>query len=150
MKKFFCILLTLLLMVPLVTSVSAVIPGYGLYVGGIEVTAQNAADVLGDGTVSYDAESKTLTLNGANITELHTADIVSAGVYAEIANLTIKLVGENRITVPIEAGDMPDGSEVAVASTENIEISGTGKLWSNTYVVTSMQDIAIKNCEISS
>ena len=38
-----------------------------VYVGGIEVTADNANDVLGDGTVSYDKYTKTLTLNGAGI-----------------------------------------------------------------------------------
>ncbi len=124
--------------------------GYDLWVNNTQVTAQNAADVLGDGTVSYDVASNTLTLNGANITEVHTADIFTAGIYAEIEDLTIDLVAENRITVPIHDGGMPDGSEVAVASTENIEISGTGKLWSNTYVVTGAQDVVIKNCEISS
>ena len=153
-KRIFSILLTLALLLgtAVFTAIpaSAAVHNYGIYVGGIPVNEDNAADVLGDGTVSYDAATKTLTLNGANITETHTADIFTAGIYAEIADLTIDLVGENRITVPIHDGGMPDGSEVAVASTKNIEISGTGKLWSNTYVVTSMQDIAIKNCEISS
>ena len=153
-KRIFSLLLTLALLLgtAVFTAIpaSAAVHNYGIYVGGIQVNEDNAADVLGDGTVSYDAATNTLTLSGANITEVHTSDIFTAGIYAEIADLTIKLVGENRITVPIHDGGMPDGSEVAVASTKNIEISGTGKLWSNTYVVTSMQDIAIKNCEISS
>ena len=153
-KRIFSLLLTLALLLgtAVFTAIpaSAAVHNYGIYVGGIQVNEDNAADVLGDGTVSYDAASNTLTLNGANITEVHTADIFTAGIYAEIADLTIKLVGENRITVPIHDGGMPDGSEVAVASTKNIEISGTGKLWSNTYVVTSAQDVVIKNCEISS
>ena len=144
------VLVTLCVLCLVCTLSASAAGGYDLWVNNTQVTAQNAADVLGDGTVSYDVATNTLTLSGANITELHTADIFSAGVYAEIADLTIKLVGENRITVPIEAGDMPDGSEVAVASTENIEISGTGKLWSNAYVVTGAQDVVIKNCEISS
>ena len=153
-KRIFSILLTLALLLgtAVFTAIpaSAAVHNCGIYVGGIQVNEDNAADVLGDGTVSYDAASNTLTLNGANITEVHTSDIFTAGIYAEIADLTIKLVGENRITVPIHDGGMPDGSEVAVASTKNIEISGTGKLWSNTYVVTGMQDVVIKNCEISS
>ena len=153
-KRIFSILLTLALLLgtAVFTAIpaSAAVHNYGIYVGGIQVNEDNAADVLGDGTVSYDAASNTLTLNGANITEVHTADIFTAGIYAEIADLTVKLVGENRITVPTHDGGMPDGSEVAVASTKNIEISGTGKLWSNTYVVTGMQDVVIKNCEISS
>ena len=132
------------------TTANAVSPTYDIYVGGIQVNEDNAADVLGDGTVSYDAATNTLTLSGANITEVHTSDIFTAGIYTEIADLTIKLVGENRIPVPIHDGGMPDGSEVAIASSKSIEISGTGKLWSNTYVVTGMQDVVIKNCEISS
>ena len=153
-KRIFSILLTLALL--LGTAGFTAIPAYAavhnyvIYVDGIQVNEDNAADVLGDGTVSYDAATKTLTLNGANITEVHTSDIFTAGIYAEIADLTVKLVGENRITVPISGGGMPDGSQVAVASTKNIEISGTGKLWSNTYVVTGAQDVVIKNCEISS
>ena len=153
-KRIFSILLTLALLLGTAgfTAIPAyaAVHNYAIYVDGIQVKEDNAADVLGDGTVSYDAATKTLTLSGANITKVHTSDIFTAGIYAEIADLTIKLVGENRITVPIHDGGMPDGTEVAVASTKNIEISGTGKLWSNTYVVTSMQDIAIKNCEISS
>ena len=144
------VLATLCVLCLVCTLSASATDGYDLWVNNTQVTAQNAADVLGDGTVSYDAATNTLTLNGANITELHTAEIFTSGIYTEIADLTVKLVGENRITVPTHDGGMPDGSEVAIASAKNIEISGTGKLWSNTYVVTSMQDVVIKNCEISS
>lgn len=46
---------------------------YNVWVGGMQVTEQNASDVFGDAdgsgaTVYYNAETKTLTLNGANIT----------------------------------------------------------------------------------
>ena len=123
-------LATLCALCSVCTLSASAVNAFDLWVNNTQVTAQNAADVLGDGTVSYDAATKTLTLSGANITECHTEDIFTAGIYAEIADLTIKLVGENRITVPTHDGGMPDGSEVAVASTKNIEISGTGKLWS--------------------
>ena len=144
------VLATLCALCSVCTLSASAVSAYDLWVNDTQVTAQNAADVLGDGTVSYDAATKTLTLSGANITEVHTADIFTAGIYAEIADLTIDLVGENRITVPTHDGGFPDGTEVAVASTKNIEISGTGKLWSNAYVVTGMQDVVIKECEISS
>ena len=144
------VLVTLCALLAVCTLSASAADSYDLWVNNTQVTAQNAADVLGDGTVSYDAATKTLTLSGANITEVHTSDIFTAGIYAEIADLTVKLVGENRITVPTHDGGMPDGTEVAVASTKNIEISGTGKLWSNTYTVTGAQDVVIKNCEISS
>ena len=97
-KRIFSILLTLALLLgtAVFTAIpaSAAVHNYGIYVGGIPVNEDNAADVLGDGTVSYDAASNTLTLNGANITEVHTSDIFTAGIYAEIADLTVKLVGE--------------------------------------------------------
>lgn len=38
---------------------------YGLNVGGVQVTSDNASDILGNGTASYDASSATLTLNNA-------------------------------------------------------------------------------------
>ncbi|MBQ3534329.1 MAG: InlB B-repeat-containing protein, partial [Clostridia bacterium] len=37
---------------------------HDLWVGGTQVTSHNAADVFGDGKVSYDATTNTLTLNG--------------------------------------------------------------------------------------
>ena len=41
---------------------------YGLKVGDIEVTSINRDDILGDGKVSYNPETNTLTLNNATIT----------------------------------------------------------------------------------
>lgn len=40
---------------------------YDIWVGGIQVTDENAHDVLGDGSVSYDPENKILRLEDANI-----------------------------------------------------------------------------------
>lgn len=40
---------------------------YDVYISDIQITSHNASDVLGDGTVSYDAKNNTLTLNGATI-----------------------------------------------------------------------------------
>lgn len=66
---------------------------YNIYVAGTQVTSLNQADVLGDGTVSYDAETNTLTLNNANIeTEAETEFVISA------IEINIRLEGENKIT----------------------------------------------------
>ena len=40
---------------------------YPLWVSGLQVTSMNMDDVLGDGKVSYDPDTNTLTLNGADI-----------------------------------------------------------------------------------
>ena len=63
---------------------------YGLYVGGVDVTAANAHDILGDGTASYDAKTNKLTLNHANI------EYNYAIIYSEI-DLLIELIGENKL-----------------------------------------------------
>ena len=67
---------------------------YNLYVGGTRVTTDNAGDVLGDGTVSYDERANTLTLSGASVS----AQDMPYGIYAE-NDLTIVLEGENSVSV---------------------------------------------------
>ena len=67
---------------------------YNLYVGDKRVTTDNAGDVLGDGTVSYDERANTLTLNGASVS----AQDMPYGIYAE-NDLTIVLEGENSVSV---------------------------------------------------
>ena len=61
----------------------------------VSVTNLNAADVLGDGTVSYNPDGNILTLNNATIapTEVESPAIVYTGT----DDLTIMLVGTNRI-----------------------------------------------------
>ena len=63
---------------------------YELYVGGTPVTSVNASDILGDRTAGYDAESKTLTLNGVTIPEDNTT-----GILSKIPDLKIEVHGEN-------------------------------------------------------
>lgn len=67
---------------------------YNLYVGDKRVTTDNAGDVLGDGTVSYDERANTLTLSGASVS----AQDMPYGIYAE-NDLTIVLEGENSVSV---------------------------------------------------
>lgn len=66
---------------------------YGLSVGGIQVTSENASDIFGDGTVSYDASAACLTLNNADIRMDGKGAIVAAG------NLRIEVIGDNYIEV---------------------------------------------------
>ena len=62
---------------------------YGLYVGGIDVTAANANDILGNGTASYNALENKLTLKNATIEYNYSV------IYSEI-DLLVELVGENK------------------------------------------------------
>ena len=87
--------LTLLLM-----SVAMQAEEYDLVVAGVQVTSDNASNVLGDdlseegsvASVSFDATTNTLTLNEVWIDASNNEAIVS-----DLANLTIFLVGENGI-----------------------------------------------------
>lgn len=42
---------------------------HDVWVEGVQITDENASDVLGDGTVRYDAQTATLTLTGASLTQ---------------------------------------------------------------------------------
>ena len=73
---------------------------YGISIAGVTVTELNAANILGDGTVSYNASKHTLTLNGATIgNDGSGSDTMEAcGIdYSETADLTISLKGTNTI-----------------------------------------------------
>lgn len=63
-----------------------------LYVGGVEVTDSNATDVFGDGKVSYDSTTNTLTLNNYNYEGAGDAPAIFTK-----NDLNIKLVGKNTI-----------------------------------------------------
>ena len=85
----------------------------GIRVAGVEVTEQNSANVLGDGKVSYDEETSTLTLNKATINGC-------IYLYGESKNsLTVHLVGENIIdggyVSQDENGDWAFGTSVEKA-----------------------------------
>lgn len=84
---------------------------YDLYVGEVTVTSSNATDVLGDGTVSFDADSNTLTLNNASI-EGYSKELLGTGIFAYGMNLTIELVGNNTITVADAQNEYNDGINV--------------------------------------
>ena len=86
----------------------------GIRVAGVEVTEQNSSNVLGDGKVSYDAETAMLTLNGATINGC-------VYVYSELENgLTVHLVGSNVIdggyVSEDENGDWAFGTSVENAT----------------------------------
>ena len=92
-----------------------------LCVGGVWVTDENAADIFGDGTVSYDAASKTLTLNNATITAVPSSEFVPAAIETW-GDINIVLNGRNTIeTSEIEDsyGILTDGS---------ITLTGEGNL----------------------
>lgn len=79
---------------------------------------QDNADVMGDGKVNYTASSKTLTLNGASLT----SGIAAKGVQG----LTVKLVGENTITVAKSAIDINNGTTITLTGAGSLTATSTG------------------------
>ena len=85
---------------------------YDLWVADVEVTAVNADDVFGDGTVSYDAENKVLTLTNADLSD------AEYGILTYIPDLVINLIGTNTI----------DAFEDGLSLYDNTTITGGGTL----------------------
>ncbi len=97
--------------------------GYGVWVGGVQVCPDNASDVLGDGKVSYDHETKTLTLDGAAINGSTLPGVdqnIRCGIYAEE---TLKLVLKGTNTVKAGNADRSFG-----IGAMKLVISGSGSL----------------------
>lgn len=128
--------------------VNAVIHGYGVFVGGIEVNENNASDVLEDGTVSYDTATKTLTLNNANLAEYCTqAQEGYCGIYSDVDGLVINLVGTNKIT---EKEDAKVDSIFTIYSSKSIKITGSGSLETNYDVgVYCSESVVIENASVA-
>ncbi len=97
-----------------------------LYVNGVQVTDNNADDVLGDGTVSYDYSTNTLTLNNANLTKFYQYSDFH-NIYCD-GPLNIELIGTNTVG----GNDFGDTVGVVAASLiqaeEMLTFSGSGSL----------------------
>lgn len=101
---------------------------YDLWVNGTQVTQQNAGDVLGNGTVAYNAATNTLTLNNAVINTAYTSDsYYTCGIYAK-GNINIQLEGNNSIT--ISGGMFPAGIHaegvLTIGGSGSLQVSASG------------------------
>ena len=127
-KRWLSVLLCMLLCIFMLPATASAAENYGFKVYddeqkvAVEVTSDNAENVLGDGTVYYDALTNTLTLNNANLT----SPAASGGSYVDPAinvsgqHLTIQLIGKNTI----------EGGRCIYAS-NSLTISGNGSLVAN-------------------
>lgn len=92
-----------------------------LYVNGERVKHSNFADVLNDGTVSYDVDAMVLTLNGAALT-------LNGGHPAVIyqndeRDLTVNLVGNNTITAPSSKGALYTQGYLHITGDGTLDVS---------------------------
>lgn len=85
-----------------VTVTSRFYETYKIWIGGVQVTSKNKADVLGDGAVAYDGTQTegTLYLTDANITGAYYEGSIAKNIFVNNADLslTIVLSGENSVS----------------------------------------------------
>ena len=145
----FCMLLSMLPNIGL--TAFAMEPTYDIWVAGTQVTSSNAADVLGEAdgdgaTVTYDAGTNTLILNGANISGSYEGNMTaSAAIYAA-GYLTINLAdgSTNIVTYSGPASNETHGIFV----TRGMTIDGKGRLEANggtSGICANNGDLTIKN-----
>ncbi|MBR4027903.1 MAG: 5'-nucleotidase C-terminal domain-containing protein [Lachnospiraceae bacterium] len=84
-----------------------------LWVGGVEVTEENQNDVFGDGSVTYDAETNTLTLTDATIHNENGHGIYAYGINLNIVGIDTEAEGSNDISgkAIVEEGIDEEGYE---------------------------------------
>ena len=105
---------------------TAAVTAYDVWVAGVQITDGNKDDVLDDGgTVAFDPDTATLTLNNADITG---APVPSwpqdnDGIYSTI-DLTLELVGNNTIT----AASATDDSFGILVLDKKLTVTGDGAL----------------------
>ena len=126
---------------------------YDIYVAGVPVRPTNADDVLGDGTVYYDAGNNTLTFDNAII------ETENWPLYSKI-DLNIELIGENKFvcnnkeySAGVYAGDnylskdlafIGDGSLTIELPNESAEAVG---VFASDLTVTNNITVTSSNCE---
>ena len=126
-KKLFAILLSIVMVAGLLPTVAFATENYDLYVNGEQFTSEKLSIACGEGTASYDPNTKTLTLNNAAITNGGKSDESPKYGIRVVGDtdLTIKLSGTNSITLDNGGGIFADGSS------DNYNIIGDGKLTIN-------------------
>lgn len=95
---------------------------YGIAVSGITINKNNAEDVLGDKSVSYDLNKNTLYLDNVEITSYEKPALYSVG------DLTVRLKGTNELNGVI--GNTGAGGKFA-----NITLEGNGTLTNSKYTL---------------
>lgn len=118
MKKIF--LFTLMAFMVTLWSTLRAQENYKLYIAGIQVTSENAYNVTGNGitgSVSYDANIQTLTLDGVKIDAPNGSNAINN---TGIRGLIIKLIGNNTVNAV--------GSNAGIKLNGNTAIVGNGSL----------------------
>ena len=97
---------------------------------GVKINEDNCADVLGDGTLSYDPETSTLTLNNYVYEGVGYEDDGIAAFFIDVPEdgMTINLVGSNEITVRGTPSAAFVFFEDEDGAADDVTIKGSGSL----------------------
>ncbi len=113
---------------------------YNLWVGGEAVTAANAANVFGDGTVSYNASTNTLTLDGYINEGFYVPGV--AGIFSD---------GNQTLNINLKGAAAFTGGGYAILAGGDINFTGSGGLLITdaTFGIASLEgDVTIKSGDI--
>ena len=102
LSKVLLIAITLFILLPITKTKAEEF--YGIRIAGIDITSSNNEDVFDDGTVSYDPNTSTLTLNNANIeyvppTSSDKYKFAVIELYNIATDLNIVLIGKNTLSI---------------------------------------------------
>lgn len=133
---------------------------YGIRVGDVDVSYQNADNITSNsvtGTVSYDYETKTLTLNNATIYSVYRGGTMTSAIDTD-NEITINLIGDNYIYGDLYNGPATSSHRYSV-SAGGITFTGNGNLEisaSNTdrgsfyYAISTSKDYVVEgDCTIT-
>lgn len=136
---FIIFMLTIFLFIPNIFSKATI--NYNLWIGGVQVTSENSNKIIGNGingTVSYNVNTNTLTLNNASITKYYLHDITDtnysgSGIYTT-ENINIEVKGKNYIYLSTidKTSDVPKtalySTTNGITCLKNLNFKGDGKL----------------------
>lgn len=123
---------------------------YGIDIAGIEITSENRNNISNfsgvSGRVSFDPDIDTLTLDNATI-------IGNKGIIITRSELTIKLIGNNTITVYKEEGmyssvETPDITIMGVTSDATLTIESLNTTDEYQHGIRAYKTVTVKNCSI--
>ena len=112
-----------------------------VYVSGIAVTESNISDVLNDGTVSFDAETNTLTLNNATLTGGYETDGQFIAIYSAAKQLTVNLIGKNTIDHSAQNGE----AMFIGISGQNVTVRGGELNFKTDFSILASEDVRMEN-----
>ena len=110
---------------------------YDLWIKGVQVTSMNKEDVLGDGKVSYNPSSNTLTLNEANL-QLTTN---KRSLESEIPGLIVNVKGINTLSSVSDAVYFRESARLTGNGEFRVTTTGTGS--GTTCALGSFKDLTV-------